>query len=264
MRSGPAPLALGQPLLERDKVELRNAGAQRCDLAAELLRAFGSACLQRERAKALAHLLFDVPCALHLRRDPCELQLRTMLAPLEAAEPGGLLDEVAPLLGPGREDLLHPPLADDRVHRAAEAEVREQLDEIDAADRRAVDEVLALAAPVQPARDRELGIVDRPFAGGVVEQELDLAEVDGPAGTRAGVEHVVRLLGPKLRRRQGTGRPDDGVGDVGLSRAVRADHDGDAPLEANLDGLRERLEAAKADGAQVHPDGRLPTDADVG
>ena len=46
------------------------------------------------------------------------------------------------------------------MHALAEAEVGEQLDEVEAADGGLVDEVLALAAAVKPARDRELGVVD--------------------------------------------------------------------------------------------------------
>ena len=135
------------------------------------------------------------------------------------------------------------------MHPAAETEVGEQLDEVDAADGGAVDEVLALAAAVEPARDRELRVRQRPVAVLVVEQELDLAEVLGRAAAAAGEEHVVRLLGAELGRRERAGRPDDRVGDVRLAGAVRPDDDGDARLEADLDRVRERLEAAQLDRA---------------
>ena len=52
------------------------------------------------------------------------------------------------------------PLADDRVHGAAQADVGEQLDEVGAPDGRAVDEVLALSAADEPARDRDLRVVE--------------------------------------------------------------------------------------------------------
>ena len=76
-----------------------------------------------------------------------------MLAALEASEPGGLLEQLAPLLRLGAEDLLDPALADDRVHAAAEPEVGEELDEVDPADGGAVEEVLPLAATMEPAGD---------------------------------------------------------------------------------------------------------------
>ena len=86
----------------------------------------------------------------------CELQLGAVALALEAPEPRGLLDHLAPPLGRRRQDLLDLALPDDRVHPAAEPDVGEQLDEVDAPDARAVDEVLALAAAVQAPRDREL------------------------------------------------------------------------------------------------------------
>ena len=83
-----------------------------------------------------------------------------MLAALELAEPGRLLDEVAPVLRLRGEHGVDLPLRDDRVHRAAEPHVGEQLDEVGAAHGRLVDEVLALAAADEPAGDRDLAEVD--------------------------------------------------------------------------------------------------------
>ena len=85
------------------------------------------------------------------------------------------------------------------MHPRAEADVGEQLDEVEAAHRRAIDEVLALAAAVQPPRDGQLRVVERPVPVGVVEHELDLAGVDGLARRRPREQHVVRLLRAELR-----------------------------------------------------------------
>src|SRR5207248_11732538 len=93
------------------------------------------------------------------------------------AEPGGFLDELPTLLRFRGEDLLDAALADDRMHRAAEAEVGEELDEVDPAHGGAIDEVLALASAMQPAHDRQLRELDRPVAVRVVEDELDLAMI---------------------------------------------------------------------------------------
>ena len=82
---------------------------------------------------------------------------------------------------------------------AAEPDVGEQLDEVDSANGGAVDQVLALAAAVQPARDRDLAEVElRQRAVLVVEEELDLAVVGRRVAGRAGEEDVVGLLGPQL------------------------------------------------------------------
>src|SRR5262249_17108927 len=160
------------------------------DLTSELLGALGGGRLQRQRPQPLADLGLEVAGAFDLDRDAPELQLRAMPPRLEPAEPRRLLDERAPLLRARREDRLHLSLADDRVHALAEPEVGEQLDEVEAPHRSLVQEVMALAAAMQAARDRQLGVVDRQRVVGVVEEELDLAEVCRAAAGRSGEEDV--------------------------------------------------------------------------
>ncbi len=197
-RRGAPALAVLEAFAQVGKIELCNSRPERREVAEQLLSALGGGRLECQRAQPFLHLGLDVTRALDLDRDTRELELRAMLAPLEAAEPRGFLQKLAPLLRLRPEDLLHPALADDRVHPAAEPEIGEQLDEIDAADRRAVEEVLALAPTVQPAGNRELGVRQRPLAVGIVEEKLDLAEILGRPSAAAGEEDVVRLLGPKL------------------------------------------------------------------
>ena len=141
-----------------------------------------------------------------------------MAAALEAAEAGGLLDERAPLFRLAGEDLLHAALADDRAHLAAQPDVGEQLDEVGAAHGRAVDEVLALAAAVQPPHERDLG--ERQFgerAVLVVEEQLDLAEIRSATVAAACEEDIVRLLGAELARREAARGPEQCVGHVRLA-----------------------------------------------
>ena len=104
------------------------------DLDRELLGALGRGRLERQRAQALAHLGLDVARALDLDRDARELELGAMLASLELAQTGRLLDERPPILRLRGEDGVDLALRDDRVHRAAEPDVREQLDEVGATD----------------------------------------------------------------------------------------------------------------------------------
>ena len=240
--------------IEGGNVDPRDPRSQAGDLVPELLRALRRRRLERQRPEALAHLVLDVPRALDLRRHARELQLGAVPAAFELAEPCRLLDERSAVLGPRGEDRVDLPLAHDRVHRAAEADVRQELDEVGAANRSAVDEVLTLAPTHEPPHDRDLGVVElAPEAAVlVVEDELDLTVLGGLAGGGAAEEHVVRLLGAHLRRCQRARRPDDRVRDVRLAGAVRPDHDGHPGLELHLDRVRERLEAAQLDGAQVH------------
>ena len=123
--------------VDRGEIELGDPRTQTRDLVGELLGPLGGRRLQRERAQPLSHLGLDVAGALDLDPDPVQLQLGPMLPPLELAETGSLLDELAPLLRLRREHRLDLALADDRVHRAAEPDVGEQLDEVGAAHLRA-------------------------------------------------------------------------------------------------------------------------------
>src|SRR5581483_3265739 len=161
-----------EPLVERREIDLGDARAQLGELAAQLLGALRRRSLQRERTQALLHLCLEVARALDLGAVP---------ARLEAAEPGSLLDQRAALLRLRREDRLDLALPDDRMHPLAEAEVGEQLDEIEPAHAGLVQEVLALAAAMEAARDGDLGEVDRERVIGVVEKKLDLTEVGGAA-----------------------------------------------------------------------------------
>jgi hypothetical protein len=182
---------------------------------------------------------------------------------LELAEPGRFLQQGPALRRLRREDLLHPPLSDHGTVPAAESDVGQQLDEVGTPHRRFVDQVLALAASVQAAGDRDLAEFEGlERAVGVVEQQLDLAPVCRRAAGGAGKEDVVGPLGAELRGRERPGGPEQCVGDVGLARPVWADDDRDPPLEPHIDRIRERLEAAQLDRAQVHAFGTLTSRAD--
>ena len=89
--------------------------------------------------------------------------------------------------------------------------------------------------------------------------ELDLADAARRVLLGAREEHVLPGLRAQLAGRLRGHRPLQRVGDVGLARAVRPDDDGDAAVEAQLERLAERLEAAQADRAQVHSRPSLST-----
>ena len=162
-----------------------------------------------------------------------------------------------------REDLLDPALPDHGAVAASESDVGEQLDEIRAPHSGSVDQVLPLAAAVQPTRDRDLAELElRELAVRVVEQELDLAPVGRGTARGAREEHVVGLLRAQLRRRKRPRGPEQGIRDVRLPRPVRPHDHGDATLEANLDRIGERLEAAQLDRAEVHAGRTLAAEAD--
>ena len=252
-RRGLALLGGGPARVGRGEIELGDPSAQPGDLPRELLRPLGRSCLQRQRPQALPHFGLDVPCALDLDPDTVQLQLCAVLSPLELAQAGRLLDELAALLRLRGKHRLDLALAHDRVHRAAEPDVGEQLDEIGAANLGLVDEVLALAAAMEPTGDRDLGEVElaEPAALVVEDRARPRSSRPGPA-LGAVEEDVVGLLGAELGRGQRAGRPDDRVGDVRLAGAVRPDDDGDPGLELQLERVGKRFEAAQAKRAQMH------------
>ena len=264
LRAGPSP---------RPRARRAPPGrAPRCRRAAaaistrELLCALGGRRLERERPQPLSHLRLEVARALDLDRDARELQLGPVAASLEASEPGRLLDERAALGGLRREDRLDTALADDRRRPRAEPDVREQLDEVGAAHRRAVDQVLALAAAVEAPRDRRprrsRGRRARPSA---LSKSSSTSQIVGGGRTPrgAGEEDVVGLLGTELGRGEAAGCPEQRVGDVRLAGAVGPDDDGDARLEPDLDRIGERLEAANVDRAEMHGGPTLTPAADA-
>ena len=199
------------------EVEGRNRGLEPRDLDTDLLGALRGGRLESERPQALLDFILEIARALDLDRDPRQLQLGPVPAPFEAAEAGRLLDELTPLGGPRVEHRLDPALRDDRAEAAAEPDVGQKLDEVDPANDRAIDQVLALAAAGELARDGHLGERQlRPRAVGVVEDQLDLAGVHRPRARRAREEHVVGLLGSQLAGAHRAGGPENRIGDVRL------------------------------------------------
>ena len=144
-RSDASPIRSSIPA----EVESGECRLERGDLSSQLLRPLRGARLERERTQPLLHLRLDVSGPRDVLSDPRELQLGAVTAALELPETGRLLHERAPLLGLRGEDLLDLALRDHGAGGAAEADVGEQLHEVGAPNGGPVDQVLALAAPVQ-------------------------------------------------------------------------------------------------------------------
>ena len=100
--------------------------------------------LALERAQRLARLALDVERPVEVVLGALELELGAPAALAVLAEPGRLLDEQAAVAGRREHDLLHPALADHRVHLAPEVRVGEDLDHVREPRASAVDAVRAL------------------------------------------------------------------------------------------------------------------------
>ena len=185
-----------------------------------------------------------------------ELAQRPLLALPVLEDTGGFLDEAAPVLGTGGEHGVERALPDHDVHLAADAGVGQQFLDVEQPAGAAVDRVLGLAGPVHQPADRDLGVVDRQDAVAVVDGEQHLGPAERGAAGRAGEDDVFHLPAAERLGALLAEHPGDGVDDVALPGAVRADHTGHAGLELQGRGAREGLEAPQGQALEVHRRGR--------
>jgi hypothetical protein len=151
-----------------------------------------------------------------------ELAQRLLLALAVLQDARGLLDEAAPVLGPGLQHRVELALPDDDVQLAADAAVAHQLLHVDEPAAAAVDGVLRRAVAEHQPGDADLGVVDRQHAVGVVDREGHLGAAERRARGRPGEDDVLHLAAAQRLGALLAEHPGDGVDDVALARAVRA------------------------------------------
>ena len=159
-----------------------------------------------------------------------------------ATDAGDLLEQRPALLGSQGQRLVDHALADEQEGVVGEVGAVEQVDEVAQADALLVEQVLVLAAAVQPATELQDLEVDRQQAVAVVEDERDVGHALGGALLRAGPDDVLglaRAQRPTLLAE----RPAQGIGEVALARAVGPDDGRDPATELDVGPLGERLEA---------------------
>ncbi len=210
-----------------------------------------------ERLELAAELGQHVLQAQEILVQPRQLALGPLLAATVLGDAGRLLDVPAPVLRAGLQDLLELALADDRVQRAADARLAQQLLDVEEAHDLAADPVLALArAEDRPAHlDLRHGHGDH--AGRVVDHELHLGHAEGGAGRGSGEDHVGHLAAAERAGALFTEHPADRVHEVRLAGSVRTHDHGDAGGELENGLVRERLEAADRERAKEHPGAML-------
>ena len=126
----------------------------------------------------------------------------------------------------------------------------EQVDEVPEPDPLLVQEVVVLAAAVEPPAELQDRVVDRQQPVAVVEDERHVGHPERRALLGAGEDHVLRLAaaeGPALLAE----RPAQGIREVALARAVRPDDRADPGPELDDRPLRERLEALEPEGEET-------------
>ncbi len=151
------------------------------------------------------------------------------------------------------QHVVHHRALDHGVGVAAHAGVEEQVANVAQAARGLVEEVLRDAGAEHAARDRDLGELGRQDAAVVLEGEVDLGEVQRLTGRAPIEDHVLHRVAAQLLGALFAHHPADGVGDVGLAAAVRADDPGDPVAEQQLGLVDERLESLQFDLIEEHP-----------
>ena len=222
----------------------------------QLLPLGGPLGLPLERANLPTHLAEHVGDAKEVLTGLLEPALRGLALILVAGDAGGLLDDEAALLRPGRDDEADAALLDDGVGLArADAGAEEELLHVAEPDLAAVEFVFAFAVAVEAAGDLDFCMVAEgcgDIAAVVLHRERDLRHAHRTVGLGAGEDELVHALAAQVFGRLRADAPLDGVDDVALSTAV-GPHDGcDAVADLKPRLGTEGLEAHEFDAEEFH------------
>ena len=125
-------------------------------LRAQFLIAFGLRRLPLQRIHLPADFFQNVEHARKILPRALQLRLRQALLGLVFSDPRGFLDDGAPVRRLVRKNLPDASLLDDRVALRAQARAAEQILNVAQPRGVAVDQIFALARPVQAPRDGDL------------------------------------------------------------------------------------------------------------
>ena len=223
---------------------------------AEPLVAHGLGCLAPQASNLAGHFADDV-------RDPGEVLLRQGqlvhgLAAL-AFVPGdarGLLEDGATVLRLGGEDEVDLALGHYRVARSPHPGVHEKLLYVLQPAGLAIEIIFPLSVAVAAPHDLDFVEIAAQLLLAFDEIEGNLANLGRLAGIRA-LENDVLHFSPAQRLGALLAQhPADGIGDVGLPAAIRADDRGHARFETESGGIGERFESMERDRLKVHVVGK--------
>ena len=165
----------------------------------------------------------------------------------------GFLKNFPPLSALGGEDLVNLTLADDGIPFLAHTGIHEQLHHIPQPDRLAVDVILALSAAVIAPGNGNLRLL---HGGenmlGIVDHQRDLGKAHLRPLGRAAEDHILHLGSPEALDALFSHYPADGVGDIGLSRAVGPHNGGKIRPEVQDCLIQKGFEALNFQCFKVH------------
>ncbi len=195
--------------------------------------------LRFQRPDAAFQLCGDIGQAHEIVLCLRELALRLLLAVAEFGDTCRLLENIAALIRFCTDDLRDSALSDDCIAVSAEAGVHEQLVDILQADIPAVDEILAVAAAVEPPRDRDLRLRFGQRMVTVVDRQRHSGKAHLLALRRTGKDDILHALAAQLLRGLLAQHPADGIADIALAAAVRSDDGGEALVKGQRDLVGE-------------------------
>src|SRR5262249_3028115 len=134
----------------------------------------------------------------------------------------------------------------------ADARIEKELVDVFQAASDAVDEALALAAAVEPSSDGDFREIEGENASRIVDRDRHLRHPKRLPASISRKDNLRRGAAPERPDVVLSEHPEDGVRNVALSGAVRADHGRDAWRELELRPLSERLEAVNLEPLEVH------------
>ena len=247
--------------LELETRELRlprlHFARHECDLGDEAARhqlavALGLPALPRQRAHLALHLGDEIVEAREIDRRLLEPARSGAAAIAIEADTGGLLEQLAAIVGAIGEQRVDHPRFDH--HAAVGTQARSAHHVVDVAQpaRCAVEHVFALAAARQAACDDDFLEGHRKRAVFILEVKRNLGDVHRTARRRALEDHLFHLRPAERLCALFAEHPADGVGDVGLAAAVGADHCRHARLEEERRVIGERLESLQLELRQTH------------
>ena len=118
--------------------------------------------------------------------------------------------------------------------------------------RHPVYEVLTFARAREAPRNDDFAERHRQRSVIILEMKGDFGEVHRSAGRRALEDHFIHFRAAQQPRSLFPEDPAYSVGDIRLAAAVRPDDRGDARLEDQIRGVRERLEAMELELGEPH------------
>jgi hypothetical protein len=149
-------------------------------------------------------------------------------------------------------DVADFPLFNNGVGLGPDSGSQKKINDVAQAARQLVEKILALSGAVEAAGDVHLFVVGGQSAAISREGEGDLGQANGLPPGVSGEDEIIHPIATQEFGALLSQRPADGVGNVALAAAVRADDGGDARLKGEFNLVREGFETEERDFGELH------------